>query len=74
MCARRFSPSKQRASRRPLPSIFITWAYSVGEWLVLEFWRMVLGLSREEEGGGRRWEGVKEGREWRGEKYLGLLL
>lgn len=28
MCARRFSPSKQRASRRPFPSILMTWAYS----------------------------------------------
>ena len=26
--ARRLLPSKQRASRRPLPSILITWAYS----------------------------------------------
>ena len=33
MWARRFSPSKQRASRRPLPSILITWAYSGGEML-----------------------------------------
>jgi hypothetical protein len=28
MCASRFSPSKHRASRRPLPSILSTWAYS----------------------------------------------
>lgn len=28
MCANRFSPSKHSASRRPLPSIFTTWAYS----------------------------------------------
>ena len=27
--ARRFSPSKQRASRRPLPSILMTCAYSI---------------------------------------------
>jgi hypothetical protein len=28
ICASRFSPSKQVASSRPFPSIFVTWAYS----------------------------------------------
>ena len=53
MWARRFSPSKQRASSRPLPSIFITCAYSGGRGLVGGFWRVVYGLLREEEGRGR---------------------
>ena len=54
MWARRFSPSKQRASRRPLPSIFITCAYSVGGGVSVGVLEVVYGLLREEEGWDRR--------------------
>jgi hypothetical protein len=35
--AKRFSPSKHKASRRPFPNIFVTCAYSTGEGPVVSF-------------------------------------